>query len=115
MLFWLSATGMPLSVVSVGRLAMKSFLLSSNRDPGNMTPAAVSPFRKRRLLTEPPVDRLAFARNRAVCEKLRCMHPLRNDFASIAAIARALRQSANPDSRRRRLCSTTFAVDFSFR
>src|ERR1700687_5157341 len=35
MLFWLSATGMPLMVVSVGRLAMKSFLCASDRDPGN--------------------------------------------------------------------------------
>src|SRR5882672_10405396 len=35
MLFWLSETGMPLSVVRVGRLAMKSFLFTSNRDPGN--------------------------------------------------------------------------------
>jgi hypothetical protein len=38
MLFWLSETGMPLSVVRVGRLAMKSFLFTSNRDPGNTTP-----------------------------------------------------------------------------
>jgi hypothetical protein len=45
MLFWLSETGMPLSVVRVGRLAMKSFLFTSDRDPGNMTPAAVLLFR----------------------------------------------------------------------
>jgi hypothetical protein len=45
MLFWLSETGMPLSVVRVGRLAMKSFLFTIKRDPGNTTPAAVSPFR----------------------------------------------------------------------
>jgi hypothetical protein len=31
---------------------------------------------------------------------MRCIHPLRNDFASIAAVAPALRQSANPNSRR---------------
>jgi len=45
MLFWLSETGMPLSVVRVGRLAMKSFLFTSDRDPGNTAPAAVSLFR----------------------------------------------------------------------
>jgi hypothetical protein len=45
MLFWLSETGIPLSVVRVGRLAMKSFLFTSNRDPGNTAPAAVSLFR----------------------------------------------------------------------
>src|SRR5258706_16295295 len=37
MLFWLSATGMPLSVVSVGRLATDYSCIARRCDPGNAT------------------------------------------------------------------------------
>src|SRR5712664_3573883 len=87
MLFWLSETGMPLSVVRVGRLAMKSFLFTSNRDPGNTTPCGGSLFRNVSVPTS-TIDRLAFARSPGRGQK--CMRSLRNDFGSIAVIVAAL-------------------------
>jgi hypothetical protein len=52
MLFWLSATGMPLSVVRVGRLAMKSFLCASDRDPVNSAACDDVTVSQRRLLMD---------------------------------------------------------------
>jgi hypothetical protein len=52
MLFWLSATGMPLSVVSMGLLAMKSFLFVSDRDPRNAAVCGGVAVSQRRLLMD---------------------------------------------------------------
>src|ERR1700716_3391539 len=91
MLFWLSETGMPLSVVSVGRLATDYSLLRDIEIPATQTALRqrYSCFSQCRLLTE--------LRLRETGREWKCMHRLRDDFGSIAVIAPVLLKS--PKSR----------------
>src|SRR6202790_4123352 len=73
-------------VVSVGRFATDSSGLRGIEIPatrplcGSVTPAFATS----------SVDKIAFARDRA---RMECIHPLRDDFGSIAVIAPVLLQS----------------------
>src|SRR5436190_11680101 len=64
MLFWLSETGMPLSVVSVGRLATDLLLCRETTEIPAARPLAAALL----LLSQRALDRIAVARNRAWAE-----------------------------------------------
>jgi hypothetical protein len=89
MLFWLSATGMPLSVVRVGRLAMKSFLCASDRDSRNTAACGDVADSQRRLLID--------QRSREPGCEQKCRGPPRDNFGGFAVIAPVLLQSAEAE------------------